>query len=398
MTNRKSANRIDYLRSRKNRDGTVRWYWIPGKTLHDRGWRTVPLAAGVTDPDAAADQARREAIAINARVREAAEGRAPDETPKRRGLTIDDIISRYRKHRKFRQLAPKTQRDYGQHLDLISRWVGPKPVGYLTAVKVDDYIEKVGEVSPAMAAATVRVGRLLWNHSARKIEGFAEKYSNPFARPDIETQRPDIIVWSPDEARHMIATADRIGHHAIGTAILINEWIGQREGDVIKIRTGDIRNNVIDVLQNKTNARGRLAIDVVPALVDRIEAEQQRRAAGNVTPIHGQLLLTPAGKPWRSDHFRHVFARIRATAAAGDRALGIPAMPSCKRLQFRQLRHTAVTRLFEAGVDIPGVASITLHEMATIHTILKVYGLLTEQLSRAALEKRAKHEQGSADF
>jgi integrase len=45
-------------------------------------------------------------------------------------------------------------------------------------------------------------------------------------------------------------------------------------------------------------------------------------------------------------------------------------MPSCAELRFMELRHTAVTRLHDAGVDALGIARITGHSPKTAQAII----------------------------
>jgi len=61
-------------------------------------------------------------------------------------------------------------------------------------------------------------------------------------------------------------------------------------------------------------------------------------------------------------------------------------------LQFRHLRHTAVTRLAEAGVSDSRIASVTGHSPRSIVSIIDRYRVRTRIQSRQALRQRTTFE------
>ncbi len=89
---------------------------------------------------------------------------------------------------------------------------------------------------------------------------------------------------------------------------------------------------------------------------------------------------------------------MRAAAAVGlpakDDLPALEARPGCGNLWFMELRHTAVTRLHEAGVDALGIASITGHTEAGVVAILgKHYLIRTARAAENAFTKRIEAEQ-----
>jgi transposase len=76
---------------------------------------------------------------------------------------------------------------------------------------------------------------------------------------------------------------------------------------------------------------------------------------------------------------------VRA-AAAKDR-------PEMAELWFMRLRHTAVVRLGEAGVNVPQIASITGHTLKTCYTILERYNVRTDKMAVSAFQQRLDAEQ-----
>ena len=62
-------------------------------------------------------------------------------------------------------------------------------------------------------------------------------------------------------------------------------------------------------------------------------------------------------------------------------------------LDFMHLRHTAVTRLAEAGCTTPEIAAISGHGLATVEKILELYLVRTSTMADNAFAKRLLIEQ-----
>jgi hypothetical protein len=222
--------------------------------------------------------------------------------------------------------------------------------------------------------------------------------SNAASRPGITlTRQREPRIWAPEEVRHMAAVADRLGWRSLCTAMLLNEWCGQREGDVLRLPPVRAEGEALVIRQGKTGRRVALPVHLVPHLVERLRAEAERDGAV-VSPTH-LLLHDRTGQPWNEHTFRHVFAEVRAAAAAGLPAQGdqpaIAAMPSCADLRFMELRHTAVTRLHEAEVDDLGISGITGHTPGSVRAMCdKHYLVRTAKAAEGAFRKRLAAEGG----
>lgn len=401
--------KVRHLVAQKNARGGVRYYWQPSSPLRAEGWQSqrLPddLGAAIARAEALnadVDAWRRGQVspsappAVKARARRAAPG------------TLGALVVDYRASRWWAKLAPATRRSYDWALDAIEAWGGDQPAREVTPRAVQAFYEgqlrrveqqghkRVVIETPAKAAAAVRVLRLLMQVGVRL--GYAS--SNPAARPGISLRRArDPVLWSGRQVRHMAAVADRLGWRSIGTAILLNEWIGQREADVLRLPPVQADGEALVIRQGKTGRRVSLPIHLVPHLVARLRAEGDRD--GVVRSLSHLLVHDRTGQPWNEHTFRHVFAEIRAAAAAGVPAAGdlpaMDAMPDCADLRFMELRHTAVTRLHEGGVDDLGIASITGHTPGSVRAVLdRHYLIRTAPAAERAFRARLKAEGGDA--
>lgn len=215
--------------------------------------------------------------------------------------------------------------------------------------------------TPTKAAAAVRILRLLLQVGVRL--GYVD--TNAAIRPGISLRRVrEPRLWSPAAVTHMAATADAMGWRSMATAILLNEWIGQREADVLVLPPWQVEQQNLVFRQGKTQRLVSLPVHLVAHLVARLRDEAAR--PGAVVSPEFLLLHDNTGRAWNPFTFRHTFAEVRELATHGGKLPNKPGhdiepLADCEDLRFMELRHTAVTRLHEAGVDVLGICGITGH-------------------------------------
>jgi integrase len=403
--------KIRHLVAKPNKAGTTRFYWQPSADLRAGGWRVQPLGR---DHAAAIEKAESLNAEVDAwRAGEAAPNAPPTAHRKRRAAapgSVEALVDAYKASRFWTKLAPKTRQQYAWCMDLIVAWAGDQPARGITPPAVQAFYEsqmrrvegkgKARRVieTPAKAAAAVRVLRLLLQAGVRL--GYVA--SNAALRPGLIVRRQrEPRIWTPAEVAHMAAAADLLGWRSIGTAILLNDWIGQREGDVLTLPPWKVEAESLRIEPNKTrHSTGRkvvLPLHLVPHLVARLKGERER--PGAVLSHEFLLLHEGTGAAWNEHTFRHVFASIRAAAAAGiagaDGAPPLAPMPSCADLRFMELRHTAVTTLHAAGCDALMISRITGHSPKTAQTIMdKHYLGESEEGAANAFRRRLAKEGG----
>ncbi|CAB4166551.1 Integrase, catalytic domain containing protein [uncultured Caudovirales phage] len=397
------------------RGALPRYFWQPSSKLRALGWRPTRVPAdwpNILDPGALEAAAIAAAQDLNAKVdasREAlidaaalASVRPP---PPLSARTLHELIVDYKQGRSWRELAPKSQRGYNQCLARLEVWGGDVPVRVITAARVQKLIDSL-RATPAVANAVARVLRLLLEHGRRG--GWIT--INPALRPNLTGTPPTGLIWPRGAVDVFVAAADRLGRHSIGTAVLLNEWLGQREGDILRMPRQAFRNGSLVLKQSKTGAGVVLPIHLVERLMQRYrqeEARQQTRV-GLDQPLPFTIVVNETtGLPYKEDNFRHLFAEVRA-AAALDAPAGFNVdhlMPGrsasdpnafvvrMEQLTFMSLRHTAVTRLAEAGADNSLIATITGHSQATVQSIIERYMVRTAKMAALAFGKRVAAEE-----
>lgn len=418
--------KIPYLVSKPGKGGLPRWFWQPAKVLRDLGWRAQRIPddhASYADPRALEAAAIAKARRLNEELDAWRQGTAPatdaptaapaSPAPVRQAPppgSLAAVVTSYKASRFYLPRKPKSKRAYSQSIAVLEAW-GQKggvsvPARAITPKMVQDFYTKLHAKTPAVANNAVRMLHILMEHARR--ENIIT--INPAHRPGLISAPPSGLVWPREAVELFVRIADANGRHSIGTAVLINEWLGQREGDILGLQRRALRRaGDMMFIQGKTRAGVVLPIDMVKPLADRLEAElgRQDAALGNVVPVDQKarhlIVYEPTGAPYNEHTFRHEFARIRDLVAAEvpsfevdypvyDAAGGITFEVKTTDLVYMYLRHTAVVRLGEANCEPGLIRGVTGHTLSSVNTILERYMVRTGEMARQAFAKRLEKE------
>jgi hypothetical protein len=94
------------------------------------------------------------------------------------------------------------------------------------------------------------------------------------------------------------------------------------------------------------------------------------------------IINEQTNRPYLADNFRHVFREVCEAAQARH-----PRLPLAK-IRFMWLRHT---RMAEAVCELPEIAAITSHMLASVVDIIEHYLVRTGKMARSAFKKRSEH-------
>ena len=356
------------------------YYWQPSHVLRRRGWEAKRLSDDL-------DQAVQQAEGINAELDawRARGDRLPSPKPRAKGPaagTVAALIRAYKASDFYTDLAASSRRDYDQKLEMIERIWGDFLLAHVDDVQTRETYTAMRRRTPAQAASLMRVGRLLWNRAPKL--GFG-KVPNPFERPGIKDTSAKGTLCTREMLAALVWAAGELGRPSIAHACRLNNWLGQREGDLLRAQRDMISGNVLRFRQSKRGAGVALPLDVVPELVAVVQAAAADQERRKIESTH-LIVSEETGRPYSVHAFNKVFARVRAKAA--ERC------PAVLALKFMHFRHSAVTRLFEARCEEMEIAAITGHSLASVYQILDRYALRTERMARQALTRRRDYEAG----
>jgi hypothetical protein len=384
-----------------------RYFWMPSPGLRKLGCQSarVPLdwashheaGALLAAAIARAEDLNKDADAIRLA---ALLGAAGIPTPTRG--TLADLMTNYQASEDYTRLAPATKRGYQQCFKRLQDWAGDLPVRAIAPRNVQAFLA-AHRATPAFAGAIVRVLRLVLAYGLR--HGWVS--SNAAEKPKIRGAEPRGVIWPRGAVDAFVAAADAMGRHSIGTAVLMNEWLGQREADVLRAPRLIYRNGTLMIRQSKTKANVTLPIDMVPRLKERLGTELARtdarlRAEGRPAALN-LIINESTGLAYTADAFRHRFAEVRDTVKhlvfevdhllpGRDMADPQAFKVGMKDLTFMVLRHTAVTRLGELGLEPQLIASISGHSLDRVLFIMERYMVRTAKMARVAFQARMDAE------
>jgi integrase len=133
-------------------------------------------------------------------------------------------------------------------------------------------------------------------------------------------------------------------------------YTGQRQSDVLGMTWGDVQSGVIKVKQDKTGQH--VDVPVHPDLAAYLTTLERRP---------GRIALNSQGKPWASG-FKASWQKFKD---------GVPKMEG---YVFHGLRHTAASRLYEAGCSVEEIMAITGH---TTESMVRRYTKRARRAERA---------------
>jgi integrase len=246
--------------------------------------------------------------------------------------SIDALVIAYFNSPMFLGLASATQATYRGILEAFTREHGAKPLALLTRKHLEAMLARKMR-TPAAANHWLRLLKSLTRFAVRE-----QLRADDPARDIgyIKRRSAGFATWTEDEIAQFESC------HPIGSkarlALALMLYTAQRRSDVVKMGRQHIRNGVVHVRQQKTNAM--LAIPVHPALQAILDATPSE---------HLTLLTTAYGKPFTAAGFGNWF-RERCDEA------GLP-----KHCAAHGLRKAACRRLAEAGCSANVIASISGH-------------------------------------
>ena len=454
---------------------------IPGFTIQKRGaytyhyWMPSPKqrAAGLRHKrlDAEETKARAEAEAINATL--AAEDQArenartkplpaerPQSAQERALLALNPKSVAYWVKRAKEAYArgdqgDRTREEYDYRFAMILDWGAHFPMDEITPDDVREFRDHLTETRGHTAGNRAVQGLRAIYAKARAVPGTA--FGDPTEEIKLLKSTPRVFPWPKDAVPAFVAACDALGLHSMGTALVMNEWLGQRPADMLELPRDLYENGLFTFVQNKTGAVVSPNLVNVPHVMRRIGEELARQEKRGVVP-HPEmplLLRESTGQPWTVSGFSHEFERVRfalsgepvpaftmpsraemakltpseaslvyyrrrqATVPVADRArlaaagvklvasFALDARPNwlakeikqrkrqgwnvkTTELVWRALRHTAVLRMVEAGVDLGVIRSVTGH--TNIEIILKHYLAASQRAAQSAIDKRQEHE------
>lgn len=325
---------IRHLREKKGR-----FYWEPSASLKKLGFSAIPLGKNINHAIKKAEQWNREADRI--RQEEAQPGPVYG--------TISWVVSRYYKSSRFTSLRERTQRGYIQNIKMIQKFAGDKHPSKLKPKLLERWYDKMRERTPATANAVIRVLSIIMEYAI--LEELIP--DNPVKKIKRTSVPPRQAVWDNHLIDRIISKSIERKYFSMALALRLAADTGQRQGDILSLKWEQYDGKSLNFRQSKTGEL--VTVAVTPTLKNMIDRARKKRTSPYM------LVSEDTRKPYKGDHFRHLFSEIRRLAEIDN------------KLQYRDLRRTAVVRLALSGATIAEIVSVTGHTLASATNILSVY-------------------------
>jgi integrase len=280
------------------------------------------------------------------------------------------LVMLYRASADYARLADPTRKHWSPWLDRIADYFGElriaqfdrpekiRPVvrrwrnQWADKPRTADYGMQV--LSRVLSYAIDPLGKIAGN----PCEGVKQLYSG---------DRSEIIWTDADIAQLKGAKACSA---EIAHAVDLAAHSGLRLGDLLRLCWSHVGDDAIVIATGKSNQRREAIIPLYDALREVLACIPRRSPT---------ILTNSRRRPWKMNAFATVFVRVKTAAGMGDRDL-----------HFHDLRGTAATRFYNAGLSVRVIAEIMGWEEDHVSKIIQRYvgrsaatKALIEQLNKA---------------
>jgi integrase len=274
------------------------------------------------------------------------------------------LVTLYKASTHYQNLEPSTKLQWGpwfdrivKHFDLsIAAFEHPKirPIIRTWRNKYAD-TPRAADVGIQVLSRVCKHGVDLGKLAANPCKGIEALYSS---------DRAEKIWTDADIVRIKQAASLEVGH-----AIDLDVTTGLRRGDLLRLSWSHIQDDAIVITTGKSKHRRQAIIPLYDGL---------RAVLARIPKRSPTVLTNSKGQPWSNDGFSTMFSKAKLAAGIGD-------------LHFHDLRGTAATRFYVAGLPERVIAEILGWSEANVATIIRKYvdrAAATKEVIRLLDKKR----------
>jgi len=265
------------------------------------------------------------------------------------------------------EIGERTKSDYRKHIAAIEKEFGDLPLAALDDKRTRGEFKKH---RAKLAKSSKRQADYWWVVLARVLsvaKDHGKIDTNPCEKGGrlYKGSRRDIVWTFEDEELYVSRAPERLY-----LPLLMGAWLGQLEGDLLRVPKSAYDGKRIRLRQSKTGAY------VEPPVVGPLKVALD--AAVKQNPNSLLILNNSKGRPWTEGGFRSSFFKFRDKIGLKGRT-------------FHDLRGTAVTRLAYAGCSNAEIAIFTGLSLADVQAILDKHYLSRDPaIAESAAAKLAK--------
>jgi integrase len=260
------------------------------------------------------------------------------------------VVADYKASGEYKKLAESTRAQWGKWLDRIADYFGElriaqfdrpekiRPVirrwrnGWADTPRTADYAL---QVLSRVVAHAVDIGKIAGN----PCEGIKHLYNNDRSE----------IIWTDSD----IAQIKKTCSAEIAAAVDLAAYTGLRLGDLLRLSWSHVGDDAIVLTTGKSNHRREAIIPLYGSLRE-VLARIPKRAT--------TILTSSKRRPWTADGFGSSFNKAKIDAGISERDL-----------HFNDLRGTAATKFYIAGLTMREIAETLAWEEESVEKIIRRY-------------------------
>jgi integrase len=276
---------------------------------------------------------------------EAVAGRTAPDTGKFRS-----VVTLYKGSRDFKKNAPSTRAEWGKWLDQIAEYFGSLSIAQFDRSQKIKPIILLWRKQWADTPRTADYGMQVLSRVLASAVADGKITSNPCEgiRHLYHADRSEII-WPDADITQIKSTSSEEINYAVELAALT----GLRLGDLVRVSWSHVGPHAIELTTGKSRHRRKV---IIPLYAD-LRALLQR------IPKRATTILTSSRRrPWTEDGFGSSFNKAKIDAGMAGRDL-----------HFNDLRGTAATKFYVAGLPIRVIAEIMGWEEDDVEKIIRRY-------------------------
>jgi len=247
-------------------------------------------------------------------------------------VTFRNACEEYFKSAEFKEKSARTQADYLSYVEQLYTYFDdpPAPLDHIETHHIQKYHVKRSKVASVRANREIAFLSIVWNFARRM--GYTNA-PNPKKGVRRNKEKGRGVYVYDEEFLRVLAGADECVRDTLELAYLL----GQRPADVFKLSINDVRDNTLDVRQNKTDEAVNVELSAaLTVVVTRCLDRRARTAAKGPS-----LLVNERGAAFTYSAFVGRFDTLRAD-------LGIDKAD----FQLRDMRSKAATDIRDkTGLD-----------------------------------------------
>ena len=258
------------------------------------------------------------------------------------------LVVAYKASDDYARLAPATKQNWGPWLDRIAEHFGELSVAQFDRQQIRPIIRQWRN-SRAKTPRAADVGlQVLSRVLSHAVDPLGRLASNPCLgmKSLYRSNRADLI-WTDAD----IATLKRHCSPEIAHAVDLAAHTGLRLGDLVRLSWSHVGDDVITITTGKSNHRQSATIPLYDALRD-VLARIPKRAT--------TVLTNTLGRPWKAHALGSAFTILKNAAGL-------------KVLHFHDLRGTAATRFYVAGLPERVIGEVMGWEYEHLEKVIRKY-------------------------